>query len=238
MKAISVAAFGGPEVLQLVDIPAPVAGPGQVIIRVAYAGVNYAEILGRRNSYMGSQVPFTPGFEVAGYIHELGEGVSDLKIGQPVAALTGTNGGGYAEFTRASQHLTYPLPEGLDLKQAATIPTVVSTATALLTEVSRLQPGESVLILRSQRRCWNNSRTDCPRPRSRPDHRCRWPRRETRLCQQIRLQPGYLTRRLCRPGSRTHAGAWRRCRPGVVRERHLAPGGGATGTYGTTGPLW
>src|SRR5712671_1061837 len=117
MRAIAVTAFGGPEVLQFTEVPEPQPGPGQVVIRVAYAGVNFAEIMGRRGDYHASTLPFVPGLEVSGHIHALGEGVAGLSIGQPVAAFTVT--GGYAEYVAAS---------------------------ALLTDVARVQPGESVLI--------------------------------------------------------------------------------------------
>ncbi len=144
MKAIAVTAFGGPEVLQLTEVATPRPGQGQVVIRVAYAGVNFAEIMGRRGDYHASALPFVPGLEVSGHIHALGEGVEGLAIGQPVAAFTVT--GGYADYVAASALLTFPLAEMIDLRTAAAFPTIVPTATALLSEVARLQPGESVLI--------------------------------------------------------------------------------------------
>src|SRR5260221_2885812 len=143
-RPIAVTAFGGPEVLQSIEVPEPQPGPGQVVIRVAYAGVNFAEIMGRRGDYHASPLPFVPGLEVSGHIHALGDGVAGLTIGQPVAAFTLT--GGYADYVAASALLTFPLAASLDLRTAAAFPTVVPTATALLTEVARVQPGESVLI--------------------------------------------------------------------------------------------
>src|SRR3989440_1443422 len=144
MRAIAVTTFGGPEVLQLTEVPQPQPGPGQVVIRVAYTGVNFAEIMGRRGDYHASTLPFVPGLEVSGHIHALGEGVEGLSIGQPVAAFTVT--GGYADYVAASALLTFPLAKTLDLRTAAAFPTVVPTATALLTDVAHLQPGESVLV--------------------------------------------------------------------------------------------
>jgi NADPH:quinone reductase len=150
MKAIAVTSFGGPEVLQLREFPDPQPGPGQVVIRVAYAGVNFAEIMGRRGDYHNSSLPFIPGLEVSGHIHSLGEGVEGFSIGQSVAALTIT--GGYAEFVVVSAALTVPLDvngEGtqqVDLRTAAGFPTIVPTAVALLSEVARIREGESVLI--------------------------------------------------------------------------------------------
>src|SRR5215471_3858148 len=75
MRAIVVSEFGGPEVLSVREVPAPKPGPGQVAIRVAYAGVNYAETMARRGGLHSGLLPFIPGLEVAGYIHALGEGV-------------------------------------------------------------------------------------------------------------------------------------------------------------------
>jgi NADPH:quinone reductase len=140
MRAIAVTTFGGPEVLQLIEVPEPQPGPGQVVIRVVYAGVNFAEIMGRRGDYHASTLPFVPGLEVSGYIHALGDGVEGLSIGQPVAAFTVA--GGYADYVAASALLTFPLGASLDLRTAAAFPTV----TALLTDVAHVQAGESVLI--------------------------------------------------------------------------------------------
>ena len=144
MRAIAVTTFGGPEVLQFTEVPEPQPGPGQIVIRVAYAGVNFAEIMGRRGDYHASTLPFVPGLEVSGHIHALGDGVQGLIIGQPVAAFTVS--GGYAEYVTASALMTYPLAETIDIRTAAAFPTVVPTATALLTDVAHIQPGESVLI--------------------------------------------------------------------------------------------
>src|SRR5260221_7189652 len=104
MRAFAVTTLGGPEVLQLVEVPEPQPGPGQVVIRVAYAGVNFAEIMGRRGDYHASTLPFVPGLEVSGHIHALRDGVEGLIIGQPVAAFTVT--GGYAGYLAASALLT------------------------------------------------------------------------------------------------------------------------------------
>src|SRR5258708_15732059 len=86
MRAIAVTAYGGPEVLQLTEVPEPQPGPGQVVIRVAYAGVNFAEIMGRRRDYHARPRPFLPGLEVSGHIHALGPGLQGLRIRQPPPA--------------------------------------------------------------------------------------------------------------------------------------------------------
>jgi NADPH2:quinone reductase len=147
MRAIVISSFGEPEVLTLQDIPEPHPGPQQVSIRVAYVGVNYADTLARRNHYRPIELPFIPGMEVSGYIHEVGSGVEGLQPGQPVTAFTLE--GGYAEVALAPAHLTFPL-EGthgsLDLATAAAIPSIVPTAYDMLTYSARLQAGETILI--------------------------------------------------------------------------------------------
>src|ERR1700719_3729749 len=107
MRAIVINEFGAPEVLKIREIPAPQPGPGQVAIQVAYAGVNYAEIMARRGGLHKGLLPFITGLEVSGHILALGEGVEGLRIGQPVAALTGS--GGYAEVALAPAIFTFPL---------------------------------------------------------------------------------------------------------------------------------
>ncbi|GCE46109.1 NADPH2:quinone reductase [Thermosporothrix hazakensis] len=147
MKAIAINAFGGPEVLQLQEMPKPVPGPGEVAIRVAYAGVNFAESMLRRGGHHTVHLPTIPGLEVSGHIAALGKGVEGLRVGQPVAAFT--REGGYAEVAIAQAALTFPLDtlsKSIDLATAAGFPTIVPTAHDLLVRVARLQQGESVLI--------------------------------------------------------------------------------------------
>jgi NADPH:quinone reductase len=147
MRAIVIPVTGAPEVLTPREIPAPEPGPGQVAIDVAYAGVNYAEVMLRRGDFAAGPLPIIPGYEVSGHIRALGAGVSGLRVGQPVAALTTI--GGYAEVALAQEKLVFPLDivaGGLDLATAAAFPTIVPTAYALLGEVGRLRPGETVLV--------------------------------------------------------------------------------------------
>jgi NADPH2:quinone reductase len=146
MKAIVITEFGGPEVLQVRDVLVPEPGPGQVAIRVAYAGVNYSETMSRRGG-IGGQPPFVPGLEVSGHIQALGADVKGLRVGQPIAALTLS--GGYAEIALASAVFTYPLDEAgtsIDLATAAAFPTIVPAAYDMLVNVARLRQGESVLV--------------------------------------------------------------------------------------------
>jgi len=136
MRAIVATRLGGPEVLQLREEPEPVPGADQVLIRVAGAGVNFADLLSTRGSYAGAPAPpFIPGLEVAGY---------ELTSSRPVMALV--RSGGYAEVVAADRRLTFSA-DGLDLGRAAGIPLVTLTAYYALHEVARLRPGESVLIV-------------------------------------------------------------------------------------------
>ena len=147
MRAVVFSHYGDPDVLEVRDLPEPRPAAGQVGIRVAYASVNYADIMARRGQYHVEQFPAVPGMEVSGSIHALGEGVTGLRVGQPVAALTLV--GGYAEFALASAALTIPLDgfeKAVDLTQAAAFPVVGVTAYNLLADVARIRAGETVLI--------------------------------------------------------------------------------------------
>ncbi|MBA2682775.1 MAG: NADPH:quinone oxidoreductase family protein [Ktedonobacteraceae bacterium] len=144
MRTIVIPRFGDPDVLETRDLPIPEPGAGQVLIRVAYIGVNYADIMARRGGYNVDTLPFVPGHEVSGYVHTIGAGVEGLRVGQPVAALTIE--GGYAEFVLARAVLTFPLDQSIDLVMAAGFPAIVLTSYNLLADVARIRPGESVLI--------------------------------------------------------------------------------------------
>ncbi|MCQ9133831.1 quinone oxidoreductase family protein [Streptomyces hilarionis] len=144
MRAIEFQEYGGPEVLRLVRAETPEPGPGQVAVDVVHAGVNFADLKARAEGYRVPSLPFRPGLEVSGRIRAVGEGVRGLRPGQEVAALV--EGGAYAEVVVADAVTVFPLPAGVDLRTAATLPTVVPTAHALLHEVGRLRAGESVLV--------------------------------------------------------------------------------------------
>ncbi|KNB52306.1 quinone oxidoreductase family protein [Streptomyces caatingaensis] len=143
MRAIEFENYGGPEVLRVVTAEPPEPGPGQVSIDVAYAGVNFADVKARTEGYRVPALPFRPGLEASGRVRTLGEGVTGLYPGQPVAAFT--PGGSYAEVVVADAASVFALPEGY-LRVAATLPTVLPTAHALLHEVGRLRPGDTVLV--------------------------------------------------------------------------------------------
>ena len=144
MRAVEIQGYGGPEVLRPVEVPVPEPGPGQVSVDVAYTGVNFADLKARAEGYRVPALPFRPGLEVSGRVRAVGAGVEGLAVGQEVAALT--QGGAYAEVAVADATTVFPLPSGVDLRTAATLPTVLPTAYALVHSVGRLQPGESVLV--------------------------------------------------------------------------------------------
>ncbi|MGW7366434.1 quinone oxidoreductase family protein [Streptomyces sp. NPDC054841] len=144
MRAVEFQEYGTPEVLKVVEAEAPEPGPGQVTINAAYAGVNFADLKARAEGYRVQSLPFVPGLEVSGRIRAVGAGVEGLRPGQEVVALV--DSGAYAEVVAAETATVFPLPEGLDLRTAAALPTVVPTAHALVHEVGRLCAGESVLV--------------------------------------------------------------------------------------------
>lgn len=146
MTAVTIPEFGEAEVLRTDEVAIPEPGPGQVSIDVAYAGANFAEVLYRRG-VVDVPLPFVPGIEVSGRIRAVGEGVEDLTAGQPVAALTIVDSGGYAEVVVTSADLVAPL-DGLDLglDVAAALPSNSTTAFLVLDRVARIEPGQSVLV--------------------------------------------------------------------------------------------
>ncbi|MFH0516476.1 zinc-binding alcohol dehydrogenase family protein [Streptomyces sp. M41] len=144
MRAIEIHRYGGPEVLKAVAAEVPEPGPGQVSVDVAFAGVNFADLKARAEGYRVPGLPYVPGLEVSGRVRALGAGVEGLAVGQEVAALSG--GGAYAEVVVVDASTVFPAPAGVDLRTAATLPTVVPSAYALVHSVGRLQPGETVLV--------------------------------------------------------------------------------------------
>ncbi|MFD9462630.1 zinc-binding alcohol dehydrogenase family protein [Streptomyces sp. NPDC060027] len=144
MRTVQFEEYGGPEVLRVVEAEVPEPGPGQVSVDVAYTGVNFADLKARSEGYRVPRLPFVPGLEVSGRIRAVGPDVTGLRVGQEVAALT--EGGAYADVTVADAVTVFPLPDGVDLRTGATLPTVLPTAYALLHTVGRLQPGETVLV--------------------------------------------------------------------------------------------
>jgi NADPH:quinone reductase len=137
MRAIQIHEFGGPEVLQLVDIPTPQPADGEVLIKVTRAGLNFADTHQRTNSYLAkAELPLVPGSEVAGVREDTGE---------RVVALCGN--GGYAEYATAPGALTFPIPDGVDDGTALALLLQGLTAWHLYKTCARVQPGESVVII-------------------------------------------------------------------------------------------
>lgn len=143
MKAVRMHEFGGAEVLRLEEVEKPRAGEGEVLIRTAVAGVNYADVMLRAGTYLYTPpLPFTPGFEVAGTVEEVGEGVAHLREGQRVMASL-RQGGGYAEYAVANAARVVLVPETLEYGQATALLVQGLTALGLL---KSLRAGQSVLV--------------------------------------------------------------------------------------------
>ncbi len=148
MKAIAITTFGAPEVLQLTERPAPVAGAGELLIRVAAAGVNRPDVLQRKGMYpVPPGASDLPGLEVAGVI-ESGDAqalaAAGFKLGDRVCALVA--GGGYAQLCTAPIGQCLPVPKGFTDIEAASLPETFFTVWSNVFDRARLQPGETLLI--------------------------------------------------------------------------------------------
>ena len=145
MLAIEIKAPGGPEALVAVDRPIPSIGPGEVLVKVAAAGVNRPDLLQRQGRYPPPPgVTDIPGLEVAGTIERVDPAVTAWRVGDPVCALV--SGGGYAEFCAVPAPQCLPIPRGCDVTHAAAIPETTFTVWTNVFERGRLAAGESILI--------------------------------------------------------------------------------------------
>ena len=145
MRAVEISAPGGPEVLQLTDRPVPTPAHGQVVIKVAYAGVNRPDALQRAGSYAPPPgASDLPGLEASGEVVALGEGVTEVAIGDRVCALL--PGGGYAEYVATPAAHCLPVPEGLGLKEAACLPETFYTVWSNVFTRGGLRAGERFLV--------------------------------------------------------------------------------------------
>jgi len=145
MKVIEVAAPGGPEQLRLAVRPVPQPGAGEVLIRVAAAGVNRPDVVQRQGLYPPPPgASDLPGLEVAGSVVALGNGVSGLREGDQVTALL--SGGGYAEYAVAAAPLCLPIPEGLSLVEAAALPETYFTVWSNVFERGGVKAGDTLLV--------------------------------------------------------------------------------------------
>ena len=145
MRAVEISAPGGPEVLVPVMRPLPIPKPNEVLIKVAYAGVNRPDCLQRAGAYPPPQgASDLPGLEVSGEIAALGAATTQWTAGEKVCALT--PGGGYAEYVAVPEGQVLPAPRGLSLMQAAALPETFFTVWSNVFTRGKLKPGETLLI--------------------------------------------------------------------------------------------
>lgn len=145
MRAVYVSQLGGPEVLDYREADMPAIGAKDVLIKVAAASVNFADIKARLGNYHGAgSPPFIPGLDCSGTVEAVGAEVTGLEIGQRVIAFPKT--GAYAEYVASDEMLTFAIPDSLDFETAAASPIVSFTSYNLLTKVAQMQPEETVLI--------------------------------------------------------------------------------------------
>ena len=145
MRAVVAQGTGGPEVLSVAEVPDPQAGPGEVVVEVAAAGLNRADLLQRMGFY-----PPPPGasdiigMECSGTVVEVGEGVTQWSVGDEVCCLLA--GGGYAERVAVPAGQVMPVPDGVDLVTAAALPEVAATVWSNVFMVAGLRPDETFLV--------------------------------------------------------------------------------------------
>jgi NADPH2:quinone reductase len=146
MQALMCESFGPPEGLVLRDVAVPRPGPGELLIRIHAAGLNFPDSLIIQDKYqIKAPLPFAPGGELSGTVAAVGEGVTRFGVGDRVAALT--HWGGFAEYVTAQEERTTHVPESMDLDTAAAFTLVYGTAHHALKQRGELKPGETVLIL-------------------------------------------------------------------------------------------
>ena len=145
MRAVEISEPGGPDVLRPVILPVPVPGHGQIVIRVAYAGVNRPDALQRAGAYAPpANASPLPGLEASGTVVEVGPGVARWGIGDKVCALL--PGGGYAEYVATNAAHALPVPAGMDLKSAACLPETCFTVWSNVVMRGGLNAGERFLV--------------------------------------------------------------------------------------------
>ena len=146
MRAISITAFGGPEVLQVVERPLPEPSRGEVRVRIHATAVNRADVLQRMGHYPApTDAPAdVPGLEIAGTVDALGPGVERWKVGDRVFGLVG--GGGYAEAVTSHERALAAIPEGMSFEDAAAVPEAFITAHDAMVTQAGLRGGETLLV--------------------------------------------------------------------------------------------
>jgi NADPH2:quinone reductase len=144
MRAIMCREFGDLSVLKLEEVPDPVAGPGQALVRIRACGINFADSIMAAGKYQNQPaLPFIPGSEIAGDVVALGEGVDGFTVGDRVMGLTS---GGYAELAAVNADRLTRLPDGLTYEQAASFAVTYGTSHVALAHRARLKPGETLLV--------------------------------------------------------------------------------------------
>lgn len=145
MRAVEITQPGGPDVLALTERPLPHPRHGEVVLKVAYAGVNRPDALQRAGLYDPPKgASDLPGLEASGVVHAVGPGVADLKEGDAVCALL--PGGGYAEYAATPAAHCLPVPDGLSMEQAACLPETFFTVWSNVFMRGGLKPGERFLV--------------------------------------------------------------------------------------------
>lgn len=145
MRAVAITAPGGPEVLAMVSRPTPTPGAGEVLVKVAAAGINRPDILQRKGLYPPpGGVTEIPGLEIAGTIVDAGPGSPTWREGDRVCALV--SGGGYAEYCVVPNGQCLPVPRGMDWAQAASLPETFFTVWSNVFDRAAIRPGESLLV--------------------------------------------------------------------------------------------
>jgi NADPH:quinone reductase-like Zn-dependent oxidoreductase len=145
MRAIWITKAGGPEVLEVREAADPAPGPGQVRVRVKAAGLNFAEVMARQGLYPDApRTPFVAGYEAAGVIDAVGDGVTGLTAGTRVMAMS--RFGAHADTLVTSSKLVVPIPEAMTFEEAAAVPVNYVTAYHMLFRVANLRSGSKVLV--------------------------------------------------------------------------------------------
>ena len=145
MKCIEISKSGGPEVLVAAERPAPSPKAHEILVKVAAAGVNRPDVLQRMGLYaVPPDASDLPGLEIAGEVTALGDSVKTFRLGDRVCALV--HGGGYAEYCTAPEATALPVPQGLSMVEAASLPETCFTVWGNVYERAKLAPGESLLV--------------------------------------------------------------------------------------------
>ncbi len=144
-KAIRIHAYGGPEVMKWEDVPAPEPGPGEALVRQEAVGLNYIDVYFRTGLYKAPSMPATLGMEGAGTVTAIGEGVTEVKVGDRVAYAGGTIGAYAVERVIAADRLVH-VPAGIDLQTAAAMMLQGLTTQYLIRRTYRVKPGDTIVV--------------------------------------------------------------------------------------------